>query len=319
MSDHLNKKVLLIGTTPIAIDHWKVLNALGCETVVVGQGQQNAALFEKETGVKVHVGGVEKFIAENSLNDFDSALVSVGAEKLKEVTIALLNKGLHKILLEKPGGLNRQEMEMLAAETLKHKATVLLAYNRRFYASVLAAEEIIAKDGGVKSLQFEFTEWSHQLDTLPLKEIVKRNWIYAGSTHPIDLAFYFGGKPKEMKSFSAGKLAWHDKSIFYGAGKTEKDVLFSYAANWAAPGRWVVEILTNNYRLYFKPMEQLHIQNKGSVAVNKVEIDDSLDVQYKAGLYLQAKAFLEGNHSRFLTIAQQAEMAVIYEQMLNGN
>jgi predicted dehydrogenase len=319
MSDHLSKKVLLIGTTQMALDYLKVLNALNCTTVVVGRGTENSVLFEKATGLKVHVGGIEKFVIENSLADFDSAIVAVGAEKLKNVTTSLLSKGLHKILLEKPGGLNAQEIALLAAETLKYKADVLLAYNRRFYSSVLEAEKIIAKDGGVKSFQFEFTEWSHVLEKLKKEEIVKNSWFYVGSTHPIDLAFFIGGKPKELKSFSSGKLSWHDKAVFYGAGLTDKGALFSYSANWSAPGRWVVEILTDNYRLYFKPMEELHIQKKGSVAVTKVEVDNVLDVEFKPGLYLQTKAFLQGNFTRFLTIAQQAEMTEVYEQMRNGN
>ncbi len=319
MSDHLNKKVLLIGTTQMAMDYLKVLSALNCTTVVVGRGIENALSFEKATGLKVCVGGIEKFVAENSLADFDSAIVAVGAEKLKDVTISILSKGLRKVLLEKPGGLNVQEIELLAAETSKYKADVLLAYNRRFYSSVLEAEKIIAKDGGVKSFQFEFTEWSHKLETLATKEIVKNNWLFVCSTHPIDLAFYLGGKPQEMKSFAGGKLSWHNKAIFYGAGSTDKGILFSYSANWAAPGRWAVEILTDNYRLYFKPMEELHVQNKGSVAVVKAEVDNSLDVEFKPGLYLQTKAFLQEDYKRFLTIAQQAEMAVFYEQIGNGN
>ena len=73
-----------------------------------------------------------------------------------------------------------------------------------------------------------------------------------------------------------------------------KNALFSYHANWEAPGRWSVEILTPKHRLYFKPMETLQIQEIGSVAVNPVQIDDTLDKEFKPGLYLQVKSFLDG-------------------------
>jgi predicted dehydrogenase len=319
MSDHLNKKVLLIGTTQMALDYLKVLKALNCETTVVGRGQANADLFEKESAVKPFVGGVDLFLEQNDAQKFDAVIVAVGVEKLAEVTKALVLKGVQNILLEKPGALHKQEIQDLTKHISSAKVNVLLAYNRRFYSSVLEAEKIIAEDGGVKSFNFEFTEWGHVIETTNNKDIVKENWFLANSTHPVDLAFYLGGKPTQFKAFSKGELTWHKKAIFSGAGITDKGALFSYGANWAAPGRWAVEILTDNYRLYFKPMEDLQIQKKGSVAVNKVEVDNSLDVQFKPGLYLETKAFLEGDYSRFPTIAQQSELANIYDEMVNGN
>lgn len=319
MSDNLNKKVLLIGTTQMALDYLKVLKALNCETTVVGRGQKNADAFEQESGIKPYVGGIDAFLQNSSAENFDAAIVAVGVEKLAEVTKALVNKGFKNILLEKPGALHKQEIQDLANFISSTKANVLLAYNRRFYASVLEAEKIIEKDGGVKSFNFEFTEWAHVIDKTNNIDIVKANWFYANSTHPVDLAFYLGGKPVQLKSFSAGKLSWHDKAVFAGAGITDKGALFSYGANWAAPGRWVVEILTDNFRLYFKPMEDLQIQNKGSVAVNKVEFDNKLDVDFKPGLYLETKAFLSNDFSRFPTIAEQAELANFYDEMINGN
>ena len=57
--------------------------------------------------------------------------------------------------------------------------------------------------------------------------------------------------------------------------------LFSYQANWNAPGRWGIEILTSQHRLYLRPMEKLQIQNTGSVDISEVEIDDQLDKEFK--------------------------------------
>jgi len=319
MSDNLNKKVLLIGTTQMALDHLSVLVALGCTTTVVGRGQQNADWFEKESGVKPFVGGIDLFFEQQNAHNFDAAIIAVGVEKLAEVTKSLMNRGLLNILLEKPGGLNKGELQDLAKSGAVAKANIVLGYNRRFYSSVLEAEKIIAQDGGITSFNFEFTEWGHVIEKTNNIAIVKQNWFLANSSHPVDLAFFLGGKPAQMKCFSAGKLAWHDKSVFQGAGISDKGILFSYSANWDAPGRWVVEVLTKEHRLYFKPMEGLQIQKKGSVAVNPVEIDNSLDTRFKAGLYLQAKAFLTGDYSRFPNISEQAEMSVHYDYIVNGN
>ena len=70
------------------------------------------------------------------------------------------------ILVEKPAGLNKQKI-MEVSELAKEKdAQVYVAYNRRYYASVLKAQEIIAEDGGVTSFNFEFTEWAHVIEKL---------------------------------------------------------------------------------------------------------------------------------------------------------
>ena len=94
---------------------------------------------------------------------------------------------------------------------------------------------------------------------------------------------------------------------FAGAGITEKGALINYQANWEAPGRWAVELLTAKHRIYLKPMEQLQLQDKGSVKIYPVEIDDCLDKDYKPGLYLETKSFLEGSISRLCSLQNQME------------
>jgi glycosyltransferase domain-containing protein len=135
-----------------------------------------------------------------------------------------------------------------------------------------------------------------------------RNWFLGNSTHVIDTAFFLGGKPKALHALHKGGTKWHPAaSIFAGAGESESGALFSYHANWDAPGRWVIEMLTRQHRLIFKPMERLQIQNLGSVEINPVMIDESLDKDYKPGLYLQTKAFLENDHERYCTLNEQRE------------
>ena len=120
-----------------------------------------------------------------------------------------------------------------------------------------------------------------------------------------------------MSSFTSGELSWHKPSCFVGAGVTNKGVLFNYQANWDAPGRWAVEFQTRNHRLYLKPMEQLQMQDKGSVKVYPVEIDDRLDKEFKPGFYLETKAFLEGDSSRLCSIDMQVEhIKKIYNVMV---
>lgn len=299
--------IWLIGSGQMAESYIEVLKKMEVEFLVIGRGEASATNIEAKHGVKVVKGGLDNFL-KSQPSKSSHAIISVGVEQLYSCCSLLLNYGIQNILTEKPGALNLQEIGELAKLNKKNKANVSIAYNRRFYSSVLKAEEIIAQDGGILSFNFEFTEWSHIIEKAEKPREVFENWIMANSSHVIDLAFYLGGWPKTLNCLSKGKntLGWHPSSaIFVGSGESDKGALFSYSSNWISPGRWVVEVMTPKHRLYFKPMEQLQIQNIGSVKVDPLEIDNSLDISFKPGLYLQTQAFLEGSLQRFCTLEEQ--------------
>ena len=302
------KNILIVGTGLMGVEYAKVLAGLNQSFLAIGRGVINAEKFEKSTDHKAIAGGIEEYLKTNPEIP-EAAIVAVGIEALAETTTQLLDFGVKKILLEKPGIGDPSEITALVDLAEKKGATVLLAYNRRFYSSVFKAEEIINQDGGVHSFCFEFTEWSHTIAPLLKTQVEHNYWFLGNSTHVVDTAFFLGGRPKKLFALYKGGLNWHPaSSVFVGAGESENGALFSYHADWEAPGRWVIEILTKKNRLLFKPMESLQIQQIGSVAVNPVEIDDSLDKKFKPGLFLQTKAFLENDFSRFCTLQEQAVM-----------
>ncbi len=313
-------KIWLIGTGIMAIDYAKVLVALKKEFIVIGRGQINADKFEHETGIKPIVGGIEKALL-NEKEKPEHLINAVGIDALKEVSKILFKSSIKNQLIEKPGVAYANEIYELNDLAKANNINALLAYNRRFYASVLEAKKIIKEDGGVQSFNFEFTEWSHSIEGIKhLKTNAElNNWFLGNSTHVIDMAFFLGGKPKEIKSFFSGKdkIDWHKTSSnFCGAGISENNALFSYHANWTSPGRFSLEILTNKHRLIFRPLEKIQIQNIGSVAINMIEnIDYSLDENFKPGLYLQTKAFLENDFQEFCSLDEQATKMEMYKLM----
>lgn len=311
MSNYIKNNILLIGAGPMGRDYYKVLKALEYPVTVVGRNPRSAEDFEKLTGESVYKGGIEKFLEENQ-RTFNFAIVAVGVETLAKVTEYLIDYGIKNILVEKPGGITYAEVSNLNNKASKTKTNVYIGYNRRFYAAVSKAKEIIKKDQGVTSFHFEFTEWSHKLKDLEKAPGVKEKWLLANSTHVIDMAFYLGGKPTELFSLTDGSLGWHEKSIFVGAGKVENGALFSYHSNWEAPGRWGVEVMTKKHRLIFKPLEALQIQEIGSIVSKNVDIEDQLDKDFKPGLYIQTKSFLEGAVEEFCTIKSQEELMKFY-------
>jgi len=301
MSDYLKEKnIWLIGAGYMAVEYAKVLQGMNIPFKVVGRGIKSAMNFEKKTGITVQTDGVNNFLEQTKELPF-AAIVAISAEQLTKATLLLLKKGVKHILVEKPAGLNLEELKELNREVKNQKADVFVAYNRRFYASTLKAREIINEDGGVTSFNFEFTEWSHIIKDLKKPDILKKHWFLANSTHVVDLAFFLGGVPKKIKCYTTGGLSWHPTaSIFCGAGVTEQGSLFSYHSNWEAPGRWSVEILTRRHRLRFKPLENLHIQKIGSLNYEEVILDDKLDHDFKPGLYKQVENFINNPISSYL-------------------
>ncbi|MBF0547075.1 MAG: Gfo/Idh/MocA family oxidoreductase [Candidatus Riflebacteria bacterium] len=303
----------LIGSGPMCQEHAKVLSAQKVDFTVIGRGEKSALEFEQKTGKKVIAGGLENFLKSKPPLP-DGVIIGVGVEQLKLTTLQALDYGISNVLLEKPGGIDLQEIMDVEAASRNRKAHVLLGYNRRFYSSVLKAREMIQDDDGVTSFNFEFTEWSHEIEKLEKPRKALENWFLANSTHVVDMAFFMGGTPKELKSFTSGSLNWHPAScVFAGSGISENGALFSYSANWNAPGRWGVEMLTKNYRFIFRPLEKLQIQKKGTVAIVEITLDDSLDKDYKPGLYRQAKAFLGKNFSSFCNIEMQTQNCKWYK------
>jgi predicted dehydrogenase len=308
-------EVLLVGAGPMAVAYAKVLQAQGVVPVTVGRGSASAAAFREATGLAASEVGIEAWIAGGHRVPA-RAVVAVGERWLGAVTRRLVEAGARSLLVEKPGGLDPADIRAVAAAAGARGASVSVGYNRRFYASVEAARRLIAEDGGVTSFHFEFTEWGHVIAPLEKEEGVKEQWFLANSTHVIDLAFHLGGAPAELSGYTAGGVDWHPSAtVFAGAGRTGAGALFSYQANWQAPGRWGVEVLTRRRRLIFRPLEKLQVQSLGSVAIEPFALDDALDQQYKPGLYRQVAAFLAGDGAILPGIAEQVAMLAWYERI----
>lgn len=301
-------ELLLVGCGPMSVEYGKVLNAMARSFVVVGRGEASAASFYSQVGITPIVGGLQSFLNSQEWLP-ETAIVAVGVESLASVTRTLLEHGISNILVEKPGALTLGELEDLNNIANQKNASVLIAYNRRFFASVRKAREIIAEDGGIRSFHFEFTEWTNEIATLVKATGVKENWFLGNSSHVVDLAFHLGGIPTTLHTMVRGSLDWHPAgSIFAGCGETATGVLFSYEANWDAPGRWALEFCTSRHRLVFRPMEKLEVINKGSVKSESIVLDDELDKSYKPGLFAQTAGFLSGSKGLFCNLADQCNM-----------
>lgn len=320
----MKKEVALIGTGNMAVDYLNVIKDLDINLTVIGRGIESCKTFYEKTGYGCVSGGLEHFVEKNSEKNWSNVyiIIAVGTESLMECLLLCGKLNPKSILIEKPGAISVEELINNEIGFREYSHKVFIAYNRRFYSSVMYLEKLLRKDGGLVSVNFEFTEW---VDTItPLKKAVgvKENWLFANSTHVIDLAFYLCGFPAKICSFvsKSSDISWHKNSTFSGAGITKNNIPFSYYANWESAGRWGIEICTNQNKYYLRPLEKIFVQKRGSIGLEEVIFNDDLDKKYKPGLFLQTKAFLDNDVNRLISIKEQVVNSLkIYKIIQEGN
>jgi len=307
----------LIGAGPMSVEYSKVLDSLDIDYEVIGRGTESASAFKNATGKHVFIGGLKSFINKQTYVP-NNVVVSVGVEVLAETAISLIMFGVKNILIEKPGALTLGRLKEINAQAVRANASVFIAYNRRFYDSVILAKKMIKEDGGLMSFTFDFTEWSHIIKDLEKAPGVKENWLIGNSSHVIDLAFFLGGKPLEMVSHSAGQLSWHPKgAVFVGTGISERGSLFSYHANWGAPGRWGIELLTKRHKLILQPLEALQSVGIGKIA-SEFEYTPPKDEQLKPGLKNMIKTWLSEDHSDLCSLPEQIDSWMLMKKITSS-
>lgn len=309
------KDVVLIGTGRMARAHAAGLQAQGITPLVIGRSAAGARVFEKETGLEARAGGLARYAGPLP----KTAVIAVDADLLPKVAMEAIWRGCRKLLLEKPGALSLRELLILEKVAKKYDAKIFVAYNRRFLASALKAKELTAKDGGVTSYAFTFTEKlsaKESIRKLGISKKIEKRWFIANSTHVVDLAFYLGGLPSGLWGLAAAGPLWAPHpSFFAGSGITAKHIPFSYSANWELPGPWSVEVGTKKRKLILAPLETLRQEKDGKVS--EVPFDGRLDRKFKPGFYAQMKSFL-GDGADLPTLHEQIENFAWYEKMERG-
>lgn len=309
-------KVLLVGLGNMSKEYAAVLGHLNVDFTPVGRGEASAKSFRDSIGIPVVLGGLEQFI--NSFKGIiaSHAIVCLPVDKLHAETVRLIRFGVKNILVEKPAGLTGAQINDIANHASQFGCNIYVAYNRRFFSSVIELQKRIEQERGLLSFSFDFTEWSDSIREISHNREIKENWVLANSTHVIDLAFFLGGQPTEYSAYTSGSLDWHSRSsIFCGSGITEKGVIFNYHSNWASPGRWGLEFCTSQSRYVLKPMEKLQRIRHNSFDVEELDVDlGGFDKDFKPGILLQTQAFLSNKLSPSLcTINYHQKVFKIYE------
>jgi predicted dehydrogenase len=292
---NFTNKILIVGLGNMSIEYAAVLSHLNVDFTPVGRGEASAKSFTDSTGIPAVLGGLEQFIDSFEGSIASHAIVCLPIDALHMETVRLIKFGVKNILVEKPAGLTSTQINNIVNHASQFGCKVFVAYNRRFFSSVVELQKRIEQEGGLMSFSFDFTEWSDSIKATSHNKEIKENWVLANSTHVIDLAFFLGGQPLEYSAHTSGSLDWHSRSsVFCGSGITEIGAIFNYHSNWASPGRWGLEFCTSQSRYVLKPMEKLQRVCHNSVEIEDLDVDFArFDENFKPGILLQTEAFLK--------------------------
>ncbi|WP_411334746.1 Gfo/Idh/MocA family protein [Metabacillus indicus] len=315
MSNHMNH-ILLIGCGTMGMEYAKVLKKRKQPFYSYTRSEKTAARFKEQTGYEAYTGDFESFLANHSQQ---KAIVAVPVHQLKDTAMLLLKSGVKELLLEKPGASSLKELNEISSAAAHFHARVYIGYNRRFYESVQRLQSMVTEENPIRSIHFDFTELSKKIEGSDISEELKAIWLLANSSHVIDLAFFLAGRPKLIKGFVSGHIDWHpDGAIYTGAGETDQNILFSYHANWMAPGRWGIEVRTDESTYILQPLEKLYRMKHGTFLKEEVPIAHQYDETFKPGLYKQVESFLT-DKSNLVSLEEQCRnVKEIYLYLMNG-
>ena len=293
----LNKKKLftisVIGAGHMAEEHIKAIKKFK-KLKIVGIMCKNH-INSKKLANKYNIQYVCKDIKELYEKTLSKALiVAVPVSETKKIIIKSL-KYSWKILSEKPLGLNFNESKEILKKTKiqKKQKDIVVGFNRRNYDTTRYVLSNIKNNKEKRLVQINDQQNLCDDRIKRFKEKIKKNWMYANSTHLIDYANIFcRGKIIYMKR-KILTLEKKNKIFTFYAKYSSGDVLL-YNALWNMPGPWSVT-LSNRFRSYkLEPLEKLKFKDlKSKKYVEIKQKKNKYKLQIKFGLYNQTNEFLK--------------------------
>jgi predicted dehydrogenase len=277
----------MIGSGKAARFHLKALRHIDDVVVacVVDRGRSDARPLMARYGIDRHFSSLRKALDEVR---FDAAIVAVTAAETRGVTATLLDSGI-ACLVEKPLGVTVDEARELRDRARSVSCATFVAYNRRFYSSVLAAQEFVRALGRPYSIHVEASEPLFALRKR-LGEDALRNRLVLNTTHAIDMFTLFGGPVSEVSPIGYRRLVDGIPADFMCFLRFRGSGTGSFLSHWCSPGENEVRLYGNGYKL------EINLKRntlRAQVGKRKQKVSGSdIDILCKAGVYLQDLHFL---------------------------
>ncbi len=280
-------KLGIVGAGYIAQKHLEVIDAIDeLEAVAItSRTFAKAEALARDYKINVCAKSLESMIQEV---DIDALMILVSPDQIFSVVAEAIPHKL-PLFIEKPAGLTPNENLELTQLSEKHGTLSMVGFNRRYYSIFHKGLDIIKEAGPLLGVSIEGHErmWRIREGGNFSEEIIK-DWIFANSTHSIDLLPFFGGTPKRISSLTHG---YHEArgDQFAAIMEFEEGGIGQYHANWYSPGGWKVVLYGDGVTVEFKPLEQGRWTDKNFIE-HEIKPDD-VDNIFKPGFYAQMKSF----------------------------
>jgi predicted dehydrogenase len=270
------------------------------------------------SGVETVADGFERL--QHNPEPGELGIVATPTASLVAAAQRLASLGFHRLLIEKPVSLWSREIDCLS-ETLEQQGVeTVCGYNRVAYPSFHEVRARAAREGGITSCTYTFTEmikpdWPERF---PPEELAR--WGIANSLHVISMAHGLIGMPAMWSGHRSGALPWHPTgTVFVGSGISDCDIPFAYHADWGSTGRWSVEVHTRfaSYRLC--PLERVYSKRSATGDWEEIPIV-TFAPETKAGIVEQVAAMLSGEVLQLVPLVtiRQAGVLTKYAEELFG-
>lgn len=310
-------RIAVVGAGWVAKEHLKVLAARE-DFQVVGLTSRTASKAKELLSEFNLSCFYQDLTAMMSQAKPDALMICVTEESMFDVVAQAMSFGI-PLFIEKPAGmtaaLNLKLSQMAADKGIK----TMVGYNRRYYSIFRKGLGLIKEKGPLLGIAVEGHEriW-RVLETNRFSKEVLNNWIYANSTHTIDLLRFFAGDVDDVKIFGQ---AVHEPQgdQFAAVFKFTNGALGTYQSHWHSPGGWRVTLFGDGITVEFKPLESGRWMGKDFVSHDIVP--DEIDVKFKPGFYQQLSAFADLVHGQklgwpSLDLAGAYQTMAIAEKML---
>ena len=278
-------KIGIIGAGNIAVEHLKVLKNFKDFSVlgIVSRTQKKAKKLGKKFGIKKIFSSIDEMMTSDQL---DGVLILVSANNSFKIAKRIIPYQV-PFFLEKPPGLNHRETKILYNLTRKHITKNMIGLNRRFYSVFHQGIKIIKKHGKLLAVLIEGHERFWKI-AKKLNNKIRNSWIYANSTHTVDLLRFFAGNAKLIKTIKSTYLEKKGDQ-FSAIIKFKNGIIGNYFSHWYSPGGWSVKLYGEGVTVQFKPLE-VGIWIDKNLKKHKILPHDQ-DLKYKAGFFQQMLAF----------------------------
>jgi predicted dehydrogenase len=280
-------KLGLVGAGWVAQQHLDVIAALDgvAAAGIVSRSRAKAEQLAEKYKIAVCAADLAGLVREAKP---DALMLLVSEDQMFAVANEALKYKL-PLFLEKPSGLTPAENLKLAKAAEQLAVPNMVGFNRRYYSIFHQGLEIIKRHGRLLGVAVEGHERMWRVrDLKKFPENVLANWLFANSTHTIDLLRFFGGEVKTVKAL-AHKLKEARGDQFAAVFELASGALGNYSAHWYSPGGWRAVLYGEGVTVEFKPLEK-GVWTDREFKTHEIE-PDPVDVKFKPGFYRQLEAF----------------------------